>query len=230
MSEMLPNEVLGRPPLKGPELERIRERLLKGTTTVGVKADGGLVIASDRRASAETFVASKRAKKMIQIDDRSVVTISGLVADGQFLVNNLKTFSSLYRLEHGRDMPVSAKARYLALLLKSFRPVLLIAHMIIGGVDHTGPRLFNVDFFGTMTEEEYLATGSGSPVAISVIEEGYRDGMTVEEAKGLVLSAMAAAISRDSATGDGMDVAVVTGEGVKFLTPREIDELLKAVR
>ncbi len=230
MSEMLPNGVLGRPPLGESELEKVRERLLKGTTTVGVKADGGLVIASDKRASAETFVASKKAKKMIQIDEKSVVTISGLVADGQFLVNNLKTFSSLYRLEHGQDMPILAKARYLALLLKSFRPILLIAHMIIGGVDSTGPRLFNVDFFGTMTEEEYLATGSGSPVAISVIEEGYRKGMTVEEAKELVLSAMVAAISRDSATGDGMDVAVVTGDGVRFLSPEEIEELLKTVR
>ncbi len=230
MSEMLPDGVLGRTPLRESELEKVRERLLKGTTTVGVKAEGGVVIASDRRASAETFVASKKAKKMIQIDERSVVTISGLVADGQFLVNNLKTFSSLYRLEHGQDMPTLAKARYLALLLKSFRPVLLIAHMIIGGVDSTGPRLFNVDFFGTMTEEEYLATGSGSPVAISVIEEGYRKGMPVDEAKDLAISAMAAAISRDSATGDGMDVAVITGEGVRFLSPKEIEEFLKTAR
>ena len=228
MSEMLSNGVLGRAPLGESELEKVRERLLKGTTTVGVKADGGVVIASDRRASAETFVASKKAKKMIQIDERSVVTISGLVADGQFLVNNLKTFSSLYRLEHGQDMPTLAKARYLALLLKSSRA--LIAHMIIGGVDPSGPRLFNVDFYGTMTEEEYLATGSGSPVAISVIEEGYRKGMPVDEAKRLVISAMVAAISRDSATGDGMDVAVITEEGVRFLSPKEIEELLKTAR
>lgn len=226
---MLPANLPGKMPVRGPKLEEIRERLLKGTTTVGVKADGGLVIASDKRASAETFVASKKAKKMIQIDERSVVTISGLVADGQFLVNNLKTISALYRLEHGIDMPLLAKAKYLALLLKSFRPVILIAHMIIGGVDETGPRLFNVDFFGTMTEEDYLATGSGSPLAISVIEGSYKPGMSVDDAVKLVLSAMAAAMSRDSATGDGMDVAVVTKEGVRFLSPQEIDSLLKDI-
>ena len=128
-----------------------------------------------------------------------------------------------------KRQPLLAKAKYLALLLKSFRPVILIAHMIIGGIDGTGPRLFNVDFFGTMTEEDYLATGSGSPLAISVIEGSYKPGMSVDDAVKLVLSAMAAAMSRDSATGDGMDVAVVTEEGVKFLSPQEIDSLLKDI-
>jgi len=205
------------------------ERALKGTTTVGLVAVDGVVISSDKRASSYTFVASKTARKTIKIDEHSVVTISGLVADGQFLVNNLRAFSNIYRIEHGREMPLLAKAKYLSLLMRSYWPVLLIAHMIVGGIDEGGPGLFNVDFLGMVTRERYLATGSGSPVAISVLEGGYREDITVEEGLSLVVDAMKSALSRDTATGDGIDVAIITSEGVKFLSRDEIDSLLKRV-
>jgi len=52
-------------------------------------------------------------------------------------------------------------------------------------------------------------------MAISVIEEGYKDGMGIEEAKELAVKAVRAAISRDVASGDGVDVAIITRDGAK---------------
>ncbi len=204
-------------------------KLLKGTTTVGIKVREGIVIASDKRATANTFVASKRAVKTIKIADYAVATISGLVADGQFLVQNVRAISEIYEMESGRRMPIEGIAKYLTLLLRSYRPYFLLAHMIVGGIDYKGSHLFNVDFFGTMTEENYLATGSGSPVAISVIEQGYREDMPLDEGKLLVISAMVAALSRDAATGDGIDLTVVSKEGVHFATKEEVQEIIDKV-
>ncbi|RLG45942.1 MAG: proteasome subunit beta [Thermoproteota archaeon] len=204
--------------------------LLKGTTTIGIKCVDGIVIASDRRASMATFIASKRALKTIKISDRVVATISGSVADGQFLTNNLKAVAKLYELEFGRAMSVRAIARRLALILWSYRPVVLIAHIMVGGIDESGSHLFNVDPLGTLTEEDFIATGSGSPVAISVIEEQYNPEMNVEEGKKLVISAMLSALERDMATGNGIDVTVVDERGVHFLEEKEIQDLIEKVK
>ncbi len=204
--------------------EQLR-RLLKGTTTVGVKFSEGVIIASDKRATSGTFVASKSAVKTVQLTDYAVATISGLVADGQYLVNHIRAMAELYLLDMDRPLSVRGMAKLLSVMLRGYRPYFLMAHLIVGGVDWEGPRLFNVDFFGTVTEEDYLATGSGSPVAISVIEEGYSPDMKEHDALRLVISGMIAALSRDSATGDGIDVVVVSGEGVRFLLKEEVTGL-----
>ncbi len=202
--------------------------LLKGTTTVGVRFKDGVIIASDKRATSGTFVASKSAVKTIKLTDYAVATISGLVADGQYLVNNVTAISELYRLDMERSMSIRGMAKLLSVMLRNYRPLFLMAHLIVGGIDRGGPHLFNVDFYGTLTEEDYLATGSGSPVAISVIEEGYSPDMSREEALRLVLSAMIAALQRDSATGDGIDVVTITkDEGVVFIPKEEIKILWK---
>jgi proteasome beta subunit len=216
-------------PSKGGISQRELETL-KGTTTIGIKCSDGIVIASDRRASMATFIASKRVHKTIKISDRVVATISGSVADGQFLTNNLKAVAKLYELEFGRGMSVRALARRLALILWSYRPMVLIAHIMVGGVDETGSHLFNVDPLGSLSEEDFIATGSGSPVAISVIEENYDPKMTVEEGKKLVVSAMLSALERDMATGNGIDVTVVDEKGVHFLKEEEIQSLLEKVK
>ncbi|MEM1867904.1 MAG: proteasome subunit beta, partial [Thermosphaera sp.] len=56
--------------------------------------------------------------------------------------------------------------------------------------------------------------GSGSPVAFGVLEQGYRDGMSLEEAKELAFKAVSSAIMRDSFTGEGIDILVIGPEGV----------------
>ncbi len=216
-------------PSKG-DLSQEGLEVLKGTTTIGIKCSDGIVIASDRRASMATFIASKRAHKTIKISDRVVATISGSVADGQFLTNNLKAVAKLYELEFSKGMSVRALARRLALILWSYRPMVLIAHIMVGGVDESGSHLFNVDPLGSLSEEDFIATGSGSPVAISVIEEEYDPKMTVEEGKRLVISAMLSALERDMATGNGIDVTVVDGRGVHVLSEEEVQSLIEKVK
>ncbi len=224
---MRPEELAGGPPRLREEVERLA---LKGTTTVGIKVADGVVLAADKRASSQTFVASKKARKILKVDDKTAVTISGVVADAQFLVNNLKAFSDIYRVEHGRPMAVGGKARYLSLLLRSYGRLFLIAHMLVGGIDDGGPALFGVDFFGTVSEEVYTAAGSGSPVALAVIEERYDPAMTLDEAEFLALDAMAAALSRDTATGDGIDVAEISGSGLRLLSPAQIESILRSLK
>jgi proteasome beta subunit len=46
------------------------------------------------------------------------------------------------------------------------------------------------------------------------LEEGYKEGLSLEEAKALVTRAIKSAISRDAMSGDGIDFLVITKKGI----------------
>ena len=214
----------------GPAFQKGKIEMLKGTTTIGVKCKEGVVLASDRRASLATFIASKEARKTIQISPNAVVTISGSVADGQFLTMNLEAMARMYELDLGKSMSVESIARRLAYILWSYRPFILIAHMIVAGYDSTGAHLYNVDPLGSMSEEDFITTGSGSPISISVIEECYRPDMNLAEVKEVVVNAMLAALERDMATGNGIDLTIVDKDGPRFFSEEEAQSLIEKVK
>jgi proteasome beta subunit len=186
------------------------------TTTVGMVVGDHVVLAADKRATAGTMVAHKRVRKIHRVNDYTAMTISGLVADAQFLVEQARHISRSYLVETGRRIKVSSLASNLALILTVYLRVYpFIVQLLLGGVDDNGPQLYYLDLYGTVSREKYSATGSGSPTAIGVLEEGYREDMSLEEAVELAKKAVLTAMSRDGFSGEGVDVFVIGPEGIR---------------
>ncbi|MDV3293052.1 MAG: proteasome subunit beta [Nitrososphaerales archaeon] len=197
-----------------------------GTTTVGLVCSDGVVLATDTRVTAGGFIAHKRGKKLLKIDDNLAMTISGGVADAQNVVDTLKYYTHIYKLERGRQMPVKSAAQILSNVLFSSRLYPFIADVLVGGVDRVGGSMFNVDFFGSINQEKMVATGSGSPVAYGVLESEFKEGMPVAKAYPLAAKAIISAMRRNVATGDHFDVAILDKSGFRELTQQEKDRLL----
>jgi proteasome beta subunit len=123
-------------------------------------------------------------------------------------------------------MPVSAAARLIANLLFSVRYVPLATQVLIGGVDTTGPHVFNLDPFGSLTEEKFVSTGSGSPIAYGVLEDKYKEDMPVEALLPTIVKAVNAAMKRDIASGNSYNVTVIDKNGYRELTDKEKSKLL----
>ena len=201
--------------------ESTEKLALKGTTTVGVVCTDGVILSSDTRVTMGYFVAHKKGKKIYQIDDHIAMTISGSVADAQRVVEILKVNAKLYKLNNSRPIPIQAASRLVANILFSARLAPLIAQILVGGVDSTGPHVFALDPFGSLTEEKCVATGSGSPIAYGVLEDKYEEGATIEEVLPVVVRAVDSAMKRDIASGDSFDIAVITKEGYRSLSTEE---------
>jgi proteasome beta subunit len=199
---------------------------LKGTTTIGVVCRDGVILASDTRVTMGTFVAHKKGKKIYKIDDHLAMTISGTVADAQRTVDILKANAQLYKLNTGRPMPVKSAARLIANLFFSARLAPMIAQILVGGVDSTGPHVFSLDPFGSLTEEKCVATGSGSPIAYGVLEDKYKEDAMIEDVLSVVVRAVDSAMKRDSASGDSFDVAVIEEKGYRELSDEEKKDIL----
>ncbi len=194
-----------------PGAEELEAIALKGTTTVGLRTRDFVVLAADRRATSGYYVAHKKTRKVIAITDYMAMTTAGLVADAQVLADWLRLHIDQHWLVARRRLSVAAAAEYLSAILHSAKFYPYIVQLLLGGYD-TQPRLYNIDWYGGYTEEKYVATGSGSPTAIGVLEDGYREDLTVEEAVDLAKRAVFSSIRRDAYTGNGVD-AVVIGKG-----------------
>jgi proteasome beta subunit len=172
------------------------------------------------------YVAHKFGKKVYKIDDHLGMTIAGTVADAQRVVDILIANAQLYKINMNRPMPVSAAARLIANLLFSARYIPLATQVLIGGVDDTGPHVFNLDPLGSLAEEKVVSTGSGSPIAYGVLEDNYREGMSVNELLPIIVKAVNAAMKRDIASGNSYNVTVIDEKGYRELTDEEKRNLL----
>ena len=191
--------------------------IVTGTTTVGIICNGGVVLATESQATMGYLVASHRAPKIHKITDHIAMTISGSVADAQQIIRIIKANVNLRRLELGRELSVRAVSQLTAILLFQNRLFPYITMLIVGGVDEEGPHIFTLDPLGSLLEEDkFAATGSGSVIAYGVLEDGYREKMSIEEAIELAKRAVKAARRRDIASGGKIQVAVITKDGIKM--------------
>jgi proteasome beta subunit len=185
-----------------------------GATTVGVVCQDGIILASEKRVSYGFFIASKGGKKVFKITDTIGAACAGLVSDMQVLVRDVEANANLFSMDVGRKISVRAAAKLTSNILFNRRMMPLITQTIVGGVDDEGPSLWVLDVLGSVLPDDYAVVGTGTEIAIAVIEESYRKDLKVAEAKDLVTRAIKSAISRDTMSGDGIDMLIITKHGM----------------
>jgi proteasome beta subunit len=201
----------------------------KGTTTIGLVCDTGVVLATERRATMGHFIASKDAKKVYQIDDLIAMTTAGSVGDAQRLVKWMQVESRLYKMRREEPMTVKGIVSLLANILSGNRYFPYYVQLLVGGVDKNGPGVYSLDAIGGIIEEKKaVATGSGSPMAYGVLEDRYVEKMPIDDGVELAVRALHNAMKRDSASGDGIEVIKITAEGYTKVDDTEIKKLRDA--
>lgn len=203
--------------------------VFKGTTTVGVLCDGGVVLASESRATMGSFIASSAAKKIYQVDDLVGLTTAGVVGDAQSLVRMVQVEARLFKMQRGEPMTVKAITSMLSNILAARRYFPFMVQLVMGGMDRYGPKIYSLDALGGQIEErKIVSTGSGSPIAYGVLEAMYRPGISIEEGTVLAARAIHTAMKRDSASGDKIELVRITDkyEEVGELKLMEIMKLL----
>jgi len=200
--------------------------LKTGTTTLGLIAKDCVVLASDQRATMGYLIANKAAQKIYKITNRIGATIAGSVADAQSIMELLRAESKLFEIQRGRPMRVKALTRLLSNIMFQSRGTYLL-QSLVGGYDDEGPQVFYTDFIGSVLPDKFTATGSGSPVALGVLEAEYEENLPRKKAVELAIRAIAAAIERDAATGNSILVSVIDKDGYQEVPKEEITKIWK---
>lgn len=197
-------------------------KLYKGTTTVGIVCEDGVILGSDTQA-IYYYIESKDVTKIYKIDDRIGMTISGSLGEPQALIRLLKAEASLYKLRRLEPISVKGIATLLARILNDSRYFPYLAFLIIGGVDKRGLQIYTLDpLGGQIQEKKFASTGSGSIIAYGVLEDRYRENMSIDEGIDLAIRALHNALKRDSGSGGRITIVKITPEGYVTLEESEI--------
>jgi proteasome beta subunit len=193
----------------------LSEYYLPGATTVGIVCKDGVILAAERRVTYGYFVMSKSGKKVFKIADKIGAACAGIVADMQILTREVGAYLNLYTYEREQSVMVHTAAKLMGSMLFERRYFPYITQTIVGGIDEGGARLFVLDPLGSVIEDKFTAVGSGSEIAMGLLETEFKEGMSIEEGKGLARKAVKAASARDIGSGEGLDMLVITNTGIR---------------
>ena len=202
----------------------------------------GVVMAGDRRATAGNLISHRAMEKVVEADRHSAVAIAGAAGPAMEMVRLFQLQLEHYEKVEGTPLSLEGKANQLSMMVRGNLPAAMSGMVVVpifGGYDlrrRTG-RLWDFDVTGGRYEEkDYVATGSGSLHAGTVIKLGYTAELDRDAAINLVCRALWEAADADSATG-GPDalrgiypiVAEVTASRILPRPRRELAERYEAI-
>jgi len=197
-----------------------------GGTTLAIAGKDFCVVAADTRLSTGYSIHSRDQTKVVQLSSKAVLASAGMQADQITLHKVLKSRMVRYRQDHRKEMSTHSIAQMLSntLYYKRFFPY--YTFNVFGGIDDNGEGcVFSYDAVGSYERTKYSASGSGQQLLIPLLDnqvgmknqqgKEIRD-LTLEEVVRLVKDTMSSACERDIYTGDFVDIAVITKDGVKW--------------
>ena len=210
-----------------------KRHVRKGTTTVGIVCKDGIILAADKRATAAgRIILNKSVDKVVKLTDDLVVTTAGNVSDIQLLTKLIKAEITLKTIRTGKKPIVKEVANLLGTItyqnIRRFSTIPGITAFLLGGRDNFGFHLYELSPDGSVMEhKEYIADGSGFMMALGVLDTLYVKELSIQEGIKLAVKAISAAMQRDAATGEGIDVVTITKEGAKKVLTKKLETTIQ---
>jgi len=187
-----------------------------GTTIVGILVQGAVILAADTRSTAGPIVADKNCEKLHPLAETIFAAGAGTAADLFHQTAELKSNLELHRLATGRRPRTATVVSRMSQHLFRYQGHCGVA-LVVGGFDETGPSLYSIAPHGSTDRLAFTAMGSGSLHAMSILERGYTEDISVEEGVALVTEAIKAGIMNDLASGSNVDIVIVRDTGCEVM-------------
>lgn len=187
---------------------------MPGATAIGITCGDGIVLAAEKRVSYGNFVVNKNTKKVFAITHNVAAACAGMVADMQVLVRQVTALSKIRKLEIRRDVATNSIAKLMSVIMFERRYFPLLTQVVVGGIDPS-PQIYTLDPLGSLLPDDYAAVGTGAEMALGVLDSEYKKDISIEVARNLAVKAIKSSIQRDSASGDGIDLVIITNKGIQ---------------
>lgn len=206
-----------------------KKDLKTGTTTVGIIGKDVVVLAADMQATMGNLNYDEESQKLYKITDYIALTNAGNVGDSLVLIRFLRSQAKLYETERDAKMSPKAMATFLSNILNSNRYFPYIVQFILAG-NLKKPVLYELTPYGGVIERnKYAVSGSGTMMALTVLDQGYKKDLGEKEAIKLAVKAIMASKKRDIFTGGkSISVMVVEKHKVRELDEKEVEKYIEA--
>jgi len=204
---------------------RVKIEFMHGTTTLGFKFNGGVIIAVDSRATGGQYIGTNNCKKIIEINSYLLGTMAGGAADCIYWERVLAKQCRIYELRNRERISVAAASKLLANMVYSYKGMGLSMGVMIAGWDKRGPGLYYVDNDGQRTPGTLFSVGSGSTYAYGILDTEYKPDMTDLEAQELGRRAIFQAGHRDAMSGGMVRVYHIREKGWEKISEQDSKDL-----
>lgn len=189
-------------------------QFMPGATAVGISYENGVVLASEKRVSYGNFVVNKNTKKTFSVTNQVGAACAGMVADMQVLVRQVGALAKIRKLETRRNVAPNSIAKLMSVIMFERRFFPLLTQVIVGGIE-IKPEIYTLDPLGSVLPDKYASVGTGAEMALGILDAEYIPNMAEEKARELAVKAIKSSIQRDSSSGDGIDLLLITTKGVR---------------
>jgi proteasome beta subunit len=189
-------------------------QFMPGATAVGISYGNGVILASEKRVSYGNFVVNKNTKKTFSVTNQVGAACAGMVADMQVLVRQVGALAKIRKLETRRNVAPNSIAKLMSVIMFERRFFPLLTQVIVGGIE-VKPEIYTLDPLGSVLPDEYASVGTGAEMALGILDAEYKPNMSEEKARELAVKAIKSAIQRDSSSGDGIDLLLITTKGAR---------------
>ncbi len=187
-------------------------QFMPGATAVGISYQGGVLLAAEKRVAFGNFVVNKNTKKTFAVTELVGAACAGMIADMQVLVRQVGALAKIRKLETKRNVAPNSVAKLMSVIMFERRFFPLLTQVIVGGVEDK-PQIYTLDPLGSLLPDEYAAVGTGAEMALGVMDGEYKKEMSEEKARELAIKAIKSSIQRDSSSGDGIDLLLISNNG-----------------
>ncbi|MFQ5800830.1 MAG: archaeal proteasome endopeptidase complex subunit alpha [Candidatus Hydrothermarchaeales archaeon] len=214
------------------QVEYAREAVKRGTTSIGLKCKGGIVLAIDKRVTSK-LVEAGSLEKIYQIDDHIGAATCGLVADARVLVDKARIEAQVNRITYNEPIDITVLVKKICDFKQLYtqhggvRPFGVA--LLIAGVTDV-PRLFETDPSGALIEYKATAIGSGRNTAMEIFEEKYKEEMDINGAIDLALETLYK-VTEEKISETTVEIAVIDSKTKTYrkLSPEEVKEHISKI-
>jgi len=215
------------------QVEYAREAVKRGTTTVGLKYDHGVILMIDKRITSRLIEPSS-IEKIFKIDSHIGCATSGLVADARVLVDRAQIEAQIHKISYNERTTVETLVKRICDYKQNYtqyggvRP--FGTALLIAGVDDEGSHLYETDPSGALIAYKAASIGAKRNTVMEVFEEKFKDGMTRKQAIALGLEALKVATEKELAA-DTIEIGIIE-KGVDFykIPPEEVSTFVDSKR
>lgn len=201
---------------------RTTQPIVTGTSVLGIKYDGGVMIAADTLASYGSLARFRDVTRIIPVGKNTVIGVGGDYSDFQSLERIFEDLvDSDENLDDGGDRSPKEIHSFITRVMynrrNKFDP--LWNSLVVGGFNNGESFLGFVDLLGTSFTDETLATGYGSYIARPLLRKAYRPDLTEAEARKVLEDSMRVLFYRDARALNRIQIASVGMGGITVSEP-----------
>ena len=209
-----------------PARQHTSRPIVTGTSVLGIKYKDGVMLAADTLASYGSLAMFKDVTRIARTGSYTLVGASGELSDYHALLDKLKGLAQANAncddgFEHGPAEIYSYLRAVLYQRRNKFDP--LWNSLVVGGFKDGAPFLGSVDLRGTAYEDDVIATGYGSHLALPIMRAKWTPDLDEGEARALLEDCLRVLFYRDCRALDMVVLSKATADGTLVSDPYKIE-------